>query len=171
MRMAGKVHDVWDELDFEIAYDALDAPEFADLAWLAAVKAADCWRDKVKPTPRKKSGDMSKLVALLRHRFNKDPDQIRLTRQEWDLLIDLLSRHSLKLKSGQPQLPIYKENTWTEFTLKTAAEFVNLYMEKGHTAEKAVEKVGSHFTPSSETLLAHVKGRLGSTRRRSKMQR
>jgi hypothetical protein len=128
-----------------------------DSAWFAAIRAADTWRDAARPGP-KKSGDMGQLVDLLRTRL-VDASAVTLTREECELLVDLLSRHQLKQKAGGRKVPAYKRASWAELKLEIAAESVRYYQSKGLSLDQAVDRVATEYTSKDyEEAIKRQKG-------------
>jgi hypothetical protein len=146
--------------------DDLDGFEkYDDSAWFAAIRAADTWYDATKPGDRKKPGDLGQLVDSLRARL-VDAAAVTLACEECELLIDLLSRHTLKQKAGGRKTPAYKRASWAELKLEIAAETVRYYQSKGLSLDAAVERTVRHAYIGESALKLHLRGRLGSTRRR-----
>jgi hypothetical protein len=145
--------------------DDLDGFEkYDDAAWFAAIRTADTWRDATKPGGRKKPGNLGRLVDLLCMRLMDAGAEVVLTREECELLIDLLSRHQLKQKAGGRKVPAYKRASWAQLKLEIAAESVRYYQDKGLSLDAAVEQTVRHYFVGENALRLHLQGR-GSTRR------
>lgn len=146
--------------------DDLDGFEnYDNSAWFAAIRAADTWRDVSKPGP-KKTGDLSQLVDLLRRKPVDARGDVTLTRDECELLIDLLSRHRLKQKPGGRRVPAYRRSSWADLKLEIAAESVRHYQRKGLKLKDAVERVAASSYVTAAALMLHIKHRLHPDRRR-----
>jgi hypothetical protein len=147
--------------------DDLDGFEnYAASAWFAAIRKADRWRDATKPGA-KKSGDLSQLVDLLRTRA-VDAPTVTMTREECELLIDLLSRHQLQQKAGGRKVPAYKRLSYAELKLEIAAESVRYYQNKGLSFDKAIDRVARESYVSARALRLYMRQQLHFERRRAK---
>ena len=108
----------------ELDYDDVATYLYEDSAFFAAVREADRWRDATWPKGPKKTGDMSRLIELLRwKRRNARPD-VLLTREERELLRDLVSRGiALNRNRGGRKRPLYKQTSWTKLALNYYTAF------------------------------------------------
>lgn len=146
--------------------DDIDGFEkYDNSAWFAAIRTADTWRDATKPG-RKKPGNLGRLVDLLRARLVDAHAEVTMTREECEVLIDLLARHKLQQKAGGRKVPAYKRASWAELKLEIAAESVRYYQSVGLSFDAAVERTLRHAYVGESALKLHLQGRLGSTRRR-----
>src|SRR5262249_42046373 len=161
--------------------DDLDGSEtYKPSAFFAAIRAADMWRDATMPVALKtgdvkldaaapvvpkRTGDMSRLVDLLRLRLAQSDTEVTMTREELELLIDLLSRHDLKQKAGGRPVPAYRQASWAELKLETAAEWVQHYQSTGLKFEDAIDHVANEdkiANVTAKALKLYIRGRLHS---------
>jgi hypothetical protein len=148
--------------------DDLDGFEhYDDSAWFAAIRAADTWRDATAPGP-KKSGDLSSLVNLLRVKLMDAHGAVTMTREECELLIDLLSRHRLKQKPGGRKVPTYKRSSRAELRLEIALETVRYFQSKGMKADDAVERTAREGNYQAAALRRYKRNQMHPERRRAR---
>jgi hypothetical protein len=135
---------------------------------------ADTWRDATNPLLVKPTssggplitGDLRPLTSLLCSKVGDD-GTLTLTREESELLIDLLSRHCLKGLAGGRQTPIYKGATEAELKLLYAAEWVRYWESQGRSHDDAVNLGAREIIGvSAEALRLFMRGRHSANERR-----
>jgi len=171
--------------DFIFADQDLDGCEtYEPSAFFAAIRMADRWRrpatsktgdamlDAMALVVPKMTGDTSRLVEFLLSilKRSRSERQIAMKRDDFELLIDLLSRHKLTRKPGNQRVPIYRQASWADLQLDMQAEWVRGYQETGLKVEDAVERAAAERlldVNKKEALISYIRGRLHPDRLRS----